>query len=108
MNCTVCGEVITNPLSAARLHEGVTDWLRDEGREDLVEVTRPAPDFAIESDTTCIKSGRPMSLCTYCYTGDVMALIREDPKLLERFLTYFNFDLEHLGWEQEARAYLGG
>jgi hypothetical protein len=47
-----------------------------------------------------------MGLCTYCYTKEVFAIVKQRPRLVAEYLDFFNYDLEHLGWEQEALLYV--
>ena len=105
--CVMCEEAITNPICPACLQEGVQQWLMEQRQDELVhevqELTRCT--FANNGDTFCIKCDNLMSLCAYCYTKEVFGLIKHHPDLVESYLTYFNYDLEHLGWEQDARAY---
>jgi len=105
MECVLCDEAITNPICPACIREGVRQWLLEERQDDLVpevdEVTRTV--FRNAGDTHCIKCKNLMSTCAYCYTEEIFHLIKRNPSLLEKYLTYFNFDLGHLGWELEAR-----
>ena len=106
--CVMCDEAITNPVCPACLQEGVQQWLLEQGQTELVEnvqeLTRGV--FANSGDAFCIKCDNVMSLCAYCYTKEVFGLVKEHPELVECYLDYFNYDLEHLGWEQDARAYI--
>lgn len=107
MNCIACEEVITNPLCPCCLHDEMRQWLVEESAERIADVLKAFTASIVQSgETHCIKCFRAMSVCTYCYTRDVLDLVRHDKHLLSQYLTYFNFDLGHLGWEQEARAYL--
>jgi len=107
-NCVMCEEPITNPLCPGCIQEGMQQWLFEQGQDELAhrlrELTRNV--FANNGNTHCIKCDSLMRLCTYCYSGQVFTLIKEQPKLVEQYLTYFNFDLDHQGWEQEARKYV--
>jgi hypothetical protein len=106
--CVMCDEPITNPICPACLQEGVQQWLLEQGQDALVlevqELTRGT--FANIGLTFCIKCDSVMSLCAYCYTKEVFSIVKEHPRLVENYLEYFNYDLEHLGWEQDARAYI--
>lgn len=106
--CTMCEEPITNPVCPACLQEGVQQWLHEQGQEELVvevqELTRDV--FANSGETFCIKCNSCMSLCAYCYTKEVFHIIKEHPTLVAQYLSYFNYDLDHLGWEQDAIAYI--
>jgi uncharacterized protein YozE (UPF0346 family) len=104
----MCQEVITNPLCPGCLQEGVQQWLVEQRQNQLTdevsELTRSV--FANSGSTFCIKCDSCMELCVYCYTKEVFHLIKRCPELIAQYLEYFNYDLEHLGWEQEARAYI--
>jgi hypothetical protein len=106
--CILCEEAITNPICPACLQEGVQQWLFEQGEEKLVdevnEVTRGV--FANNGDTYCIKCDSSMALCAYCYTQSIFNIIKEHPKLLRQYVEYFNYDLGHMGWEQDAELYL--
>ena len=105
MRCVACEEEITNPLCPQCLHEEMRQWLLEQG-EDRRAATVGSFPVPGNGETTCIKCHAPMAICTYCCTRDALPLVRDDRKLLAQYLLYFNFDLGHLGWEQEAQAYL--
>ncbi|MDD9953893.1 MAG: hypothetical protein OXR66_06170 [Candidatus Woesearchaeota archaeon] len=105
MNCVVCEEVITNPVCPCCLHEGVGQWLSERGQTKIATQVEWVPHTT--GDTHCIKCDQGMGICSYCYMGEMFDVVKQQPALIKEFLTFFNFDLEHLGWEQEARAYLG-
>lgn len=106
--CVMCEEPITNPICPACLQEGVRQWLLEQRQEELAdevdELTRNV--FANSGETFCIKCDNSMALCAYCYTNEVFGLIKQHPRLVKNYLSYFNFDLDHLGWEEEARTYI--
>jgi len=84
-------------------------WLLEQRQDDIVDTLKVlTAGIASAGNTRCIKCGDTMDVCAYCYTNDVLHLVKHDPLLLEQYLMYFNYDLEHMGWEQEARAYLEG
>lgn len=105
MRCVACEEEITNPLCPQCLHGEMRQWLLEQGEMRLAKRLGSLP-VPQDSETHCVKCQSPMAICAYCCTQDAMPLVRHDAKLLAQYLTYFNFDLGHLGWEQEARAYL--
>ncbi len=109
MRCTQCEEVITNPVCPHCLSEEMEQWLHEQGAREVVEVVSVfTSGVARRGSVSCILCNRPMHLCTYCYTEEVLCFIKHDERLLSQYLTYFNYDLHHFGWEQEARAYLEG
>jgi hypothetical protein len=105
MKCVVCEEEITNPLCPQCLHEEMRQWLLEQGEERLAVLVEGRCEEP-HGEIACVRCKRPMAVCTYCCTQDVLPLVRANTKLLMQYLAYFNFDLGHLGWEQEARAYL--
>lgn len=108
MTCTLCEEPITNPICPCCVREGIRQWLHEENQEQLIpsvdEATRNI--FRNDGTTDCIKCHSLMSVCVYCYTKEIFHLVKHDPKLLLRYLTYFNYDLGHLGWQREAEQLL--
>ena len=104
MECVMCSEAITNPICPACLQEGVQQWLMEQGQERLAdevnELTRNV--FANNGDAFCIKCDSVMSLCAYCYTKEVFHLLSKRPRLMNEYLTYFNYDLEHEGYSKEV------
>ena len=106
--CVMCEEAITNPICPACLQEGVQQWLKEQQQDTLVdevgELTRGI--FANHGSTFCIKCGSCMGLCAYCYTKEVFDVIKCCPTLITQYLEYFNYDLGHMGWEQDASAYI--
>jgi ferredoxin len=103
--CVVCEEPITNPICQECLREAVRQWLMEQGQSGLMEeVDRMT--MSDHDGTTCIGCGNRMRVCAYCYTKDVFHIIEKRPELVPAYLAYFNFDLEHMGWERDARAYV--
>ena len=106
--CVMCEETITTPICPACIQVGVEEWLLEQREDELAneisELTRVV--FANHGDTFCIKCDSVMALCAYCYTKEVFQLIKERPRLVKQYLEYCNYDLEHLGWEQDARQYV--
>jgi hypothetical protein len=108
MNCILCEEPITNPLCPACIGSGVRQWLLERGQKTLADSVSEATlrVFANSGETFCIVCNNDMDVCTYCYTKEIFDLVKSHPNLLQEFVMFFNFDLEHLGWEREARDYL--
>jgi hypothetical protein len=115
--CVACDEQITNPLCAACLGDGIVQWLRERSHSELAtDVRALTGQVAISAARKhrkhfrhgpiwCVACGAGMKLCTYCYTRDVFDLIKREQSLVSEFLRFWNFDLDHMGWEQEASAY---
>lgn len=105
MKCVECEEVITNPLCAACVGEGVQQWLGDE-RNEALSCAACLATGDCGGETACVRCGQPMGVCTYCVTKGIFEVVKSHPLLLSRYLAYFNFDLGHMGWEREAREIL--
>jgi hypothetical protein len=105
--CVMCEEPITNPICPACLQEGVRQWLLEQRQGQLAAEVRALTSviFANHGDVFCIKCDSAMALCAYCYTKEVFNVIKDHQHLVKQYLAYFNYDLQHLGWEQDARAY---
>ena len=102
--CVMCEEAITTPVCPACLHKGVRQWLLEQSETRLADdVLDTTVRDIIGGSTDCIKCHSPMGVCAYCYTKDVFDVIKRRPSLVNDYLVYFNFDLEHMGWEQSAR-----
>jgi hypothetical protein len=100
----MCDDAITNPVCPACLHKGVRQWLLEQRELRLAaEVLDATVQDIVAGSTNCIKCRSPMAVCAYCYTKDIFDVIKRRPALVDNYLIYFNFDLEHLGWEQTAR-----
>ena len=103
MKCVLCEEVITNPLCPCCLNEEAQQWLKEQGQDALANETHWISSGLVQNGSTnCIKCKNPMAVCTYCTTQDMMHVVKHNKRLLEQYLVYFNFDLGHMGWEQEA------
>jgi hypothetical protein len=110
--CVMCEETITNPVCPDCLHSGVRQWLVEQQETRLAQtvlditiadVKNLQHRALVEDSTLCIKCNRSMNVCTYCYTKDVFDVIKSKPLLVAEYMMFFNFDLEHMGWEQDAR-----
>ncbi len=112
--CVMCDEAITNPVCPNCLHSGVRQWLIEQQELRLAQKVLDITQCNIKNDlhdldknehgnTLCIKCHSPMDVCTYCYTKDVFDVVKSKSSLVAEYLMFFNFDLEHLGWEQDAR-----
>jgi len=107
VRCTDCNEEITNPLCPACVYAGVRQWLLERGETRLAQDTRAvASGMGASGDVACVHCGAPMRLCAYCVTKEFFHLVARKPGLVREYLALFNFDLEHLGWERDARAYI--
>lgn len=107
MKCVLCEEVITNPLCPCCLNEEAQQWLMEQGYAALADETHWIASSLVQNgNVRCIKCQNPMAVCTYCTTQDLMHVVKRNKDLLKQYLVYFNYDLAHLGWEQDALAEL--
>jgi ferredoxin len=95
----VCEEVVTTPLCPSCVQEAVQEWLQYDAPELLDELAQFSENttFSLTS-TTCIKCKRYVNVCPYCYTQRLHDWLTAWPKLEERFLEFFNFDLWGQGY----------
>ncbi len=86
---------------------GVRQWLLERGEIRLAREARQiASGLDVPGDIGCLRCGVSMRVCAYCVTKELFHLVAKKPVLVAEYLALFNFDLEHLGWERDARAYL--
>jgi len=109
--CVLCRDVITNPVCADCLEVEITTWL-NEVRSDLVDEFRSiSNDFKLNTfdSSKCVICGNSMSICAYCYTEHILSWLLDkiqDTDLIREFMQFFNFDLEHQGYEKQLK--IGG
>ena len=105
--CVMCEETITNPVCPACVHKGIRQWLLEQQElhlaTDVLEVTLCDSNVHALDNMECIKCHNSMAICTYCYSKNVFDVIKSKPLLIAEYMMFFNFDLEHMGWEQDAR-----
>jgi len=94
MQCVICEEGITNPISAARLVEQIEAWLIDiqrDLRKDLQDYMKviqvlPTAGWSIHNEE--------MKICAHCFTKEMFALIKSKfPEHEETFMRQFNYQL---------------
>ena len=104
--CIHCSEIITNPVCGACLSKQIEQWLLEKS-EELVEQMRQKTK-ALDLDgqgQRCVVCGGDMTLCPYCYIEYVYFWLRDEhPWLIAEFIDFFNFDLGHRGYQQDAEA----
>ena len=105
MECVLCMEAVTNPVCASCLEAQMSIWLK-ETRSELVSELREKTNeisFGLNIVDACILCNKDMNVCTYCYTEYIFNwLVDNNKDLAEKFMTYFNFDLEHRGYHKKA------
>ena len=109
--CDVCSEAVTNPLCPACLTIEIEAWLTlypDLKRELLPRLKKYlySLEKSVPEATICIKCrNKRVSVCPYCFTNFVfneLKKIHANKIILKEFFEFFNFDLEHTGYSQEA------
>jgi hypothetical protein len=89
------------------VHTGVRQWLLERHETRLAREARAITNgLDAPGETQCLRCGASMRVCAYCVTKELFHLVARKPALVAEYLTLFNFDLEHMGWERDARAYL--
>ena len=100
MNCVECEEVIINPICPDCLSEGIACWVGERLGSAAASAVYDITDaLAYQTGSTwCIKCNEPMRVCAYCYTNELMVLLKNHPAVLEQFVFYFgfNFERQHL------------
>ena len=105
MKCILCREAITNPICASCLEAQISTWLNEINPDLVLELKEKTKDisFGFNSVDTCILCNKKMDVCAYCYTEYIFNwLVNTNKDLAKRFITYFNFDLEHKGYHKKA------
>ena len=103
-SCILCSDFITNPVCLKCLEAEMKTWLK-ETKPELIsslkkltaEIYMNTVNFENYKWSKCILCKRHMNICSYCYTEHIFTLIKQNPELIEEFMTYFNFDLLHQG-----------
>ena len=94
--CVVCDEVVTQPLCASCLGRGIASWLQEKRParpELLLQLEELTGEVLAPGETTCIRCGNPMGLCSACYTAHIHAwMARSLPDLAGEFLAIFSLD----------------
>jgi hypothetical protein len=94
--CVECDEVVTQPLCPGCLSRGVASWLQEkvpERPELLLQLQDLTEESVVSGETTCIKCGSPMGLCSACYTNGLhMWMKRALPLHAAEFLALFSLD----------------
>ncbi len=105
--CVMCEETITNPVCPDCIHQGIRQWLLEQQELHLATevqyVTMCDNSVHTADNVNCIKCHKNMAICTYCYSKNVFDVIKFKPYLIAEYMMFFSFDLEHMGWERDAR-----
>lgn len=111
--CLNCHEVVSNPLCPECLTFQMEAWLSSISSYPLKDkILKRIKDYVketsnLEGDSTpCVVCRKPRaSLCPYCFTNYVFALLkclRVHREILREFLQFFNYDFDHTGYSKEA------
>lgn len=94
MHCVECDENITNPICPDCLSEGIACWMGERlgpaAASAVFEITA-ALSYPGEN-ISCIKCVSPMHLCGYCFTNELMDILKGHPVVLAQFLFHFGFE----------------
>ena len=100
MRCAVCDQGIFNPICVYCIFREIRVWLEKENRQDLIPKLEDRVISLLKSIegkyngmkcTVCGKSSE-YSCCPQCFTQDILFwLSKQDQKLSENFLDFFNF-----------------
>ena len=94
--CVICDEVVTQPLCASCLERGIASWLQEkhpERPELLLQLEELTEEVLADGETTCIRCGNPMGLCSACYTQHIRDWMRRTlPNLAAEFMAIFSLD----------------
>ena len=111
--CVDCHEAIFNPLCPECLTLQIEVWLSSLSSYPLrKKIMNRIKDYVrstnnlVEDSTTCVSCGqRKASLCPYCFTNYVFALLKcmdVHREILKEFFQFFNYDFDHTGYSKEA------
>lgn len=110
--CLECGEEIFNPLCPKCLSREIDAWLEFQHgkiKKTVKNEIKKILKVNKEHDyTKCIICRRKdVFLCPCCFTERIynkLKKARVNPKILNNFLTLFNFDLEHTGYSKDMQG----
>jgi hypothetical protein len=96
MNCRECEETIINPICPDCLSEGIACWVGERLGPEAASAVFDITDALAHrhGDVSCIKCDKHMQMCAYCYTNNLMGILKSHPAVLVQFLYYFGYDFE--------------
>ena len=110
--CDVCSEAVTNPICPFCLTTEIKAWLTfypDLEQELLPRINKflhRITNQITSYGTECIKcKNKRAHVCPYCFTRyvfDELQKINVSRLVLKEFFEFFNFDLHHTGYTEEA------
>lgn len=101
-----CGEAIINPICPFCLEKEIEVWLNKKSQKELIISIKNKTNNLFkavknENNLKCILCSKELDTCPYCYTEFIYELLKKiKPELVEEFITYFNYDLEHTGYDK--------
>ena len=114
--CLECNEGIFNPICPNCLAREMRAWIRSNGfnkkiGNKITEFANLAKNNFIDEGVECaICKSNQTSICPYCFTSKIYRFLQKlkvKRKILEEFLTYFNYDFEHNGYSKEFEEDFG-
>ncbi len=111
--CLDCHEAIFNPICPECLTFQIEAWLSSlSGYPPKDKILKRIKDYVIATRnvsnkaTPCIVCRKPRAtLCPYCFTNYVFALLKcleVNREVLKEFFQFFNYDFDHTGYTIEA------
>jgi phosphoribosyl-dephospho-CoA transferase len=93
--CLVCNDSIANPVCFRCLEDEVKGWLSETKPILVPKLKKIGKRFSSYNHkvTNCMLCGGNMNVCTQCYCYEVSKLFGDQPKLIEKFIELFNFEL---------------
>ena len=105
-----CNEAIFNPICPSCLVRQVKHWINgnitnNRVRSGIVRFAESLKDeFYSEGIACVICRDNETPICPYCFTEEIYTFIVKsggDKKIIEEFMTHFNYDFEHAGYEKD-------
>jgi hypothetical protein len=93
--CPLCKDVIDNPICAECLEREIEEWLstKDFKYTKLLRDSMPYMERD-DSGLNCIKCGKRVDTCAFCFMKEVKEIIEENmPELLSEFNEFFGLRL---------------
>lgn len=92
MKCTLCNDVITNPICPDCLTSRVFSWLSEKNQ--LLAKKIKALNLKSESGTACLFCGKKMDICAHCFCFDIYEFLEQNSQsLAKEFAARFDFDI---------------
>jgi hypothetical protein len=108
-----CNEGIFNPICPSCLAREMQAWVESNGFDRKVgnsiikfaNTIKNKNQFTDEGIDCAVCKTNQTSICPYCFTSRIYNFLRKlmvNRKILQEFLTYFNYDFEHVGYSREV------